>query len=459
MNVPQIEYNPLRVLGVFANATLREIEQNKAQLRAFARVGQEVQLPLWLNGLTLLPKLPLITNENLAQAEADLSLQDERINYARFWLERDSDHAQEDLEACTLLNDNRVNDARQLWSRRSDHAAQKNLLLLDVMEGNWIELASHATNCFKNDVSEFRLFMSEVAKSSDAANSELSHKLLDHFAGEPLKTEMKRVLENLHKQALDETINLLKHTDPNDLPKLKSVIDQALGEMCHVNALKNLLGSESVVYTYYANETAKNLCKLICHYGHPDNLLGDPFLAYQQLNELWGYLNENDPEYKELSESKRMLRPTATTHSNNSDDSNSCLINLVATFGLIWIFAFLGRTCDSSGRPDHHNELKQIEFDSKWLQQYHDRTAADDSLIKWAELYEERKQRLEAFNEELEKLQQEESKLKTNATEAATLRPPEEIKRPTIDAAIVHKMDSLMRQHQPTQESDSLTID
>ena len=41
MKVPQIEYNPLRVLGVFANATLREIEQNKAQLRAYARVSLE----------------------------------------------------------------------------------------------------------------------------------------------------------------------------------------------------------------------------------------------------------------------------------------------------------------------------------------------------------------------------------------------------------------------------------
>ena len=456
MKVPQIEYNPLRVLGVFANATLREIEQNKAQLRAYARVGQEVQLPLWLNGLSLLPKLPVITNEHLAQAEADLSLQDERINYARFWLERDSDHAQEDLEACALLNDNRVNEARQLWGHRTDHAAQKNLLLLDVMEDNWSELATHATNCFKNDISEFRLFMSEAVKSSAAANGELSYQLLVHFTEEPLKAEMKQVLENLHKQALDETINLIR-TDPKDLPQLKRVIDEALGEMCHVDALKNLLGSESVVYIYYANETAKNLCKLICHYESPYKLSGYTSWAYQQVNELWGYLNENDPEYKELSVLRCKLQPAAITYANNSDGSHSCLTNLVAIFALIWIFAFFARTCNHS-RHYRSDRLNQIELDTNWLQRYHDRRV--EPTLKWSEQYEESKKRLdEAITEEINRLEQEGSKLKTKPTEAASLPPPEEIKHPEIDAATAHKMDSLMRQHQPKREPDSLTID
>ena len=65
--------NPLRILGVFANASLREIEQNKALLRAFARVGQEAQLQLWLNGLSLLKPLPPVTEAMLAQTCLNIS--------------------------------------------------------------------------------------------------------------------------------------------------------------------------------------------------------------------------------------------------------------------------------------------------------------------------------------------------------------------------------------------------
>ena len=96
MRLKLIDDNPLRVLGVYANSTLREIEHNKSQLRAFARIGQEVELPLWLNGLSLLPHLPMVDETMLEQAQAKLSLQEDRERYQLFWFEFDSNFAQED---------------------------------------------------------------------------------------------------------------------------------------------------------------------------------------------------------------------------------------------------------------------------------------------------------------------------------------------------------------------------
>jgi len=81
-----------------------------------------VQLPLWLNGLPLLTPLPAVTEELLHEAQARLSLQADRDRYARFWFERDSDHAQEDEEALSLLNDNKMDKACELWRKRSDSA-------------------------------------------------------------------------------------------------------------------------------------------------------------------------------------------------------------------------------------------------------------------------------------------------------------------------------------------------
>ena len=111
MRIPQIDINPLRVLGVYANSTLREIEQNKAQLRAFARVGQKVELPLWLKGLTLLPPMPDVTEEMVTQAQSQISLQDDRDNYARFWFEHNESLAKEDEQVFSLLCNNQVDEA------------------------------------------------------------------------------------------------------------------------------------------------------------------------------------------------------------------------------------------------------------------------------------------------------------------------------------------------------------
>ena len=147
MRIPQIDNNPLRVLGVYANSSLREIEQNKAQLRAFARVGQKVELPLWLKGFSLLPPMPDITEEMVQQAQSQISLQDDRDDYARFWFERDENLAQVDEKVFSLLCNNQVDEACHLLQQRTDHAAMKNLLLLSVMNDDWSMIADCASKC------------------------------------------------------------------------------------------------------------------------------------------------------------------------------------------------------------------------------------------------------------------------------------------------------------------------
>ena len=165
MKVPQIDINPLRVLGVYANSTLREIEQNKAQLRAFARVGQKVEFPLWLRGLSLLLPMGDIDEEMLTQAQSQISLPEDRKNFARFWFERgDESFAQDDEKFIALLNNHQVEEACELLKQRTDHAAYKNLLLLYVMKPDWRGVADCASKCFEGDVNEFRLFMDEVVK-------------------------------------------------------------------------------------------------------------------------------------------------------------------------------------------------------------------------------------------------------------------------------------------------------
>ena len=300
MRVPLIEDNPLRVLGAYANSTQRETEQNKAQLRAFARVGQEVQLPLWLNGLSLLAPLPAVTEELLTQAQARLALQKDRDHHARFWFERDGDHAQEDGEAFVLLNHDQTDEACQLWGRRTDYAARKNLLLLSVLRDDWHGIAANATRCFERNTSDFRLFMHEVAKTSVEANGSHSYHLLDYFTEEPWKAEMKLVLVKHHKQALDEAIDRLTRTQTTDAVLLKKEIERMDEEECHVDALVNLLGDDSFTCSYYANMAAKTRVMAVGRYVEHNISAEEVKWAVSLVDKVWRGISSDDPDYHEL---------------------------------------------------------------------------------------------------------------------------------------------------------------
>lgn len=381
MRVSLIEDNPLRVLGVYANSSLREIEQNKAQLRAFARVGQQVQLPLWLNGLSLLAPLPAVTEELLAQAQAQLSLQGDRDRYARFWFERDGGHAQEDDEAITLLNHNQVDEACQLWRKRTDYVAQKNLLLLSVLRDDWVGIAEYAAKCFERDTAGFRLFMNEVVKSSDMATSSHSFELLVHFVQAPLDKMMKRVLVDNHKRPIDEAIDHLKRTKTTDNKLLKQEIEKAYAVVSHVEALQNLLGDQSYVYSFYANEAAKTLLNAISQYRHLNYCFETDKWAVDMVKKLCEYLSDSEPERDKLLLMLLLMKSnmegwTIVKPSSSSGDDHS-----IWWYFVIWVLLIaLGRTC-GVGKKDRENKFDHFHNTEKYFLPSPKNDPAMDSLL------------------------------------------------------------------------------
>lgn len=357
MRVPLIDNNPLRVLGVFSNATLREIEQNKAQLRAYARVGQEAQLPLWLNGASIFPQLPDITEDMLAEAEAELTLQDDCNRYAIFWFERDSGHANEDQEACTLLNENRVDEARQLWLQRTDHAAQKNLLLLAVVGDNWSEIATRASKCFEGEMAEFRTFMSEVVKYSPDANDSQSHQLLDHFTEDPWMTDVKRLLENHHKSHLDEIIDRLEHSGITDEKLLRYEVDEALDELVHLDALKILMGSKSVVYTFYATETSKLLSDIIKGYYNSYPCEFSSEWADYRFDLLLRHFDDYGSAYNTVTAAREEIQRRAYLSKPTNSESDGCAgCSLLPVIILLVLISKIVNYCDSNHHSYSHNK-------------------------------------------------------------------------------------------------------
>ena len=347
MTVPPISDNPLRVLGVFANATQRQIEKNKAQLKAFAHVGQQVELPLWLNGLKLLPPLTGVTEETLAQAQAQLSLQKERDRHALFWFEQDKDHAQDEDIAITLLNGNHVDAAREMWEKRSDRAALKNLLLLAVMDDDWKEIATCATLLFKDDTASFRTFMAEMVKLSREANGPLSLDLLPLFTDEARRAEMKQMLVRNHQHFLDEAIERLKRTKSDDIIALEEEIERGMRARSRVDALKKMLGKDSFTYSFYAKETAKALMKAIMHYTSLTFRVEDSKWAAGIVNEIWADIDLSDPETKDFWLAKNRIESRAKiSRASDSSTNSGCadtIWELICLYGFTFLLAILFR--------------------------------------------------------------------------------------------------------------------
>ena len=381
MKVPQIDINPLRVLGVYANSTLREIEQNKAQLRAYARVGQKVELPLWLRGLQLLLPMDDIDEEMLTQAQSQISLKEDRDNYARFWFERDENLAQEDEKIFAMLNNRQVDEACQLLQQRTDHAAIKNLLLLNVMKPDWRGIADCACKCFEGNVNEFHLFMDEVVKASNTANSEGSRLLLYHFRDEFWKAEMRKVLINNHKRVLDGLLDRLKHVPADDVTLLKNAYDRASEDRIHLKALLNLSGEDSMIYQFYLGEFAKTMCVTLYRYASkPKYHEHEIRWACKEFSDWWLFVKETDPDYSELRSMKKYMdrakftipqyrrsksnsqssttstisnSGSATTTSSDGIDYSGCTVPAAVIIAIIILFSIFASSKKTNKEYEH----------------------------------------------------------------------------------------------------------
>ena len=368
MRVPLIEDNPLRILGVYANSTLREIEQNKAQLRAFDRVGQKVQLSLWLNGLSLLTPLPTITEDLLTQAQSQLSLQADHDRYGFFWFERETLDDLNEEEAIALLNNNQVEEACRLWKQRSSYAAQKNLLLIAVLTDDWNEIAIRIDPCFNHDMSAFRMFMAEVLKTSPKANSPQSHELPELFEGNLLREEMKRMLINWHKQALDDALDHLKRTDTNDSELLKKEIEWTYSEKYRLVALENLLGNESFTYSFYAKEFSKTLLNVFKKYldhNHNYGVNSDTW-ALGMTRELCKDLSNGELELKiflMLQTYKANVINSYSSDYGESSDNSTSLSSAIMWFLGVFIFLGLIRTCENKSHKENYYPLKPSKYE------------------------------------------------------------------------------------------------
>ena len=107
-----IQYNPYRLVGVFATATKREIISNIAQIKANLRVNRQLSFNSDLDSI-LSPCDR--TTENISDAESKLTLPKDIIYYAQFWFIVSTEL---DKIAINNLSIGDIRTAISIWEKR-----------------------------------------------------------------------------------------------------------------------------------------------------------------------------------------------------------------------------------------------------------------------------------------------------------------------------------------------------
>ncbi len=171
--ITAIQNSPYRVLGVYANASAREIVGNKGRANAFLKVNKEVSFSCDFN--QILPSL-VRTAEMMADADSKLTLPKDKVQAALFWFVKVTPL---DEIAFNHLNAADIPGAIAIWDRKQCFSSLLNKSVVALIQGNYSLAVDCMITLLMND--EYRdEFIHTIADSTfQISEEELTHVYLD----------------------------------------------------------------------------------------------------------------------------------------------------------------------------------------------------------------------------------------------------------------------------------------
>lgn len=155
--------NPYRQLGVYSNSPIKERVANHNRLKAFLKVGKQVDFPLDLSQyLTSIDR----TSESVAQAEANLALPNEQLKYAQFWFMKAT--PLDDIAFNHLFSGN-MDEAINIWMKKDSASSLQNRIVCALIQKDY----SNAVACAELLYTQYAIqFVSAVIGKEDNTLSE-----------------------------------------------------------------------------------------------------------------------------------------------------------------------------------------------------------------------------------------------------------------------------------------------
>lgn len=164
--------NPFRILGVFANASRKDVVANKGKMAAFLKVGRSVSFPLDLTDL-----LGNVNRTGLSvnDAESHLAIAKEQLKYAQFWFLK---MTQLDDIAFNHLFAGDAKQAIEIWNKQDSISSLQNRFVVYLAFGKKSKAVSMAEKLYQ-EYSHDYLKTIGVSDTLSMTKEELSHQFID----------------------------------------------------------------------------------------------------------------------------------------------------------------------------------------------------------------------------------------------------------------------------------------
>lgn len=292
-----IRNNPYRVLGVLANASRKEIERNKSQIKAFAKVGKTPSFPYDFENILG----PVDRSEdNLNDAVSKLTFDKDKVAYGLFWFNNASFVDEETLRR---LKESSLDYAVNYLANcgLASYSAYINMVVISLLSSNWICAAYCYTRLFETENIWNQYVHSITKNSSSLSMDEIIDTLADNLINFFPSTNWLTTFQNTSFKISDRTIvcgDKLKTSKLYSVFSTKYVsittkeIDSLLAQAESINksdananlrmaaelelsckdllsTLKDSLGNNDSTYVRYADEVALQILNnCIAYYNH-----------------------------------------------------------------------------------------------------------------------------------------------------------------------------------------------
>lgn len=167
--------NPFRILGVYSNASQKEITSNARKIKRFIEVGKSVDFPTDFN--FILPPLNR-TAEMVENALAILTNAQDKFRYSLFWFVKGDDI---DVIALDNLQANNIAKAKEIFGKRDTWSSSINLSTLAFIENRYEDAVETLTASIHGEY-----FYEELATSVCGEEFEIDEETASRFLVESI---------------------------------------------------------------------------------------------------------------------------------------------------------------------------------------------------------------------------------------------------------------------------------
>ena len=207
-----ISENPFRVLGVYSNASKREIVRNQGKMEVFIAAGRNVMFDSDFSNVITAPVVR--TKQTVQSALAQINLPKDKIKYCLFW---PCSKTQSDIQAIEAIKQGDIDAAIGILTSEDGFSAKINLAFCGLLKEDY-QFSIRVFNALISNASLRKEFVEEVTDQTfTISRDELMHLFLDEFSKEISIGSLIPILSHqsdkayLIKKAVEEPISIIEH--------------------------------------------------------------------------------------------------------------------------------------------------------------------------------------------------------------------------------------------------------